>query len=194
LDSKGIARVAGHDKAIKAFIALSQRQRQERWNGKMAGFFKDKTLECSLLEGIFCTSLEETHSLAKAFAMALPENSIVHFHGDLGMGKTSFVHGMAKAYAISTPITSPTFNLWALYRGTLNLFHIDAYRLRSQEEMDGLYLEDFLELPYVVCVEWPEKIPMGYLRPSSHLWFSQGRANNPDERIIRLSWECSAVL
>jgi tRNA threonylcarbamoyladenosine biosynthesis protein TsaE len=153
----------------------------------MAGFLKNETLECSLEEGISSASLRETHSLAEAFAMALPENSIVYFHGDLGAGKTSFIQGMAKAYGIQIPITSPTFHLWNLYKGTLNLFHIDAYRLRSREDMNGLYLEDFLEFPYVVCVEWPEKIPTGYLRPSLHLWFSQEMTNNPDERIIRLS-------
>jgi tRNA threonylcarbamoyladenosine biosynthesis protein TsaE len=148
---------------------------------------KDKTLESSLSEGVSCSSLEETHSLAEALAAALPEDTIVYFHGDLGSGKTSFIQGMAKTYyGISTPVTSPTFNLWHHYEGILNLFHLDAYRLESSEEADTLYLEDFLISPYVVCVEWPEKIPNWSLKPHFHLWFSQ-KKDDPDVRIIRLS-------
>jgi tRNA threonylcarbamoyladenosine biosynthesis protein TsaE len=147
---------------------------------------KNKTLESSLLEGISCSSLKETHSLAEALATALPEDTVVYFHGDLGSGKTSFIQGMAKAYGIPTPVTSPTFNLWHHYEGSVNLFHLDAYRLESPEEFDALYLEDFLINPYVLCVEWPERIPNGSLEPHFHLWFSP-KKDNPDVRIIRLS-------
>jgi tRNA threonylcarbamoyladenosine biosynthesis protein TsaE len=152
----------------------------------MAFSLGDEALESALLKGILCSSVAETHRLSERFALTLPENTIVYLHGDLGSGKTSFVQGMARAYAIQMPITSPTFNLWHHHKGTLNLFHLDAYRLNSADEADRLYLEDFLEIPYVVCVEWPEKISNWELKPHCHLWFSQER-DHPNARIIRLS-------
>jgi tRNA threonylcarbamoyladenosine biosynthesis protein TsaE len=145
-------------------------------------------LESLLLKGVSCSSLGETHRLSAEFALALSKDKIVYFHGDLGSGKTSFIQGMAKTYGIQTSITSPTFNLWHHYKGSVNLFHLDAYRLHSPEETDHLYLEDFLVSPYVICIEWPEKLLDGYLKPHFHLWFSQ-KKEHPNERIIRLSPE-----
>ncbi|MDR2377758.1 MAG: tRNA (adenosine(37)-N6)-threonylcarbamoyltransferase complex ATPase subunit type 1 TsaE [Puniceicoccales bacterium] len=153
---------------------------------------RDEALEAALLEGILCLSPDETHRLAGRFADALPENSTLFLHGDLGAGKTTFVQGMAESYGISAAVTSPTFTLWNCYEGRYHLFHVDAYRLESAPEAEALYLEDFLQVPYVLCVEWPEKIADGHLVPDAHLWFSQPKGK-PDARIIRLSREHSAL-
>ncbi|MDR3143309.1 MAG: tRNA (adenosine(37)-N6)-threonylcarbamoyltransferase complex ATPase subunit type 1 TsaE [Puniceicoccales bacterium] len=158
----------------------------------MSFLLRDEALEADLLKGILCPSPDATHQLARRFANVLPENISLFLHGNLGAGKTTFVQGMAESYGIWEAVTSPTFTLWNRYEGRCHLFHVDAYRLKSAQEAKALYLEDFLQAPYVLCVEWPEKITDGSLIPDAHLWFSQPR-EKPDARIIHLSREDSAL-
>lgn len=111
-----------------------------------------------LLLGIHSQSAEQTEALAKAFAAEIPEDTILAFHGDLGAGKTTFIRGLARGWNISEPVTSPTFNLYTIYRGTRQLIHLDAYRLNSGSDLDSLMIEDFLKSPWCFAVEWPEHI------------------------------------
>jgi tRNA threonylcarbamoyladenosine biosynthesis protein TsaE len=111
-----------------------------------------------LRAGVKSGSVGETRALALDLAHALPPDSTIALHGDLGAGKTAFVSGMAPAWGISQPVTSPTYNLFTLYRGTTLLAHLDAYRLRGPGDMDALMLEEFLASPWCLAVEWPENI------------------------------------
>jgi tRNA threonylcarbamoyladenosine biosynthesis protein TsaE len=190
LDSQKNCPLRGPRQSDKSFCRFGAKTAKKNVSNipSMHYSLSHKKLESLLLKGISCLSLEETHHLSAEFALALPKDKVVYFHGDLGSGKTSFIQGMAKTYGISASVTSPTFNLWHHYKGSVNLFHLDAYRLRSPEEADHLYLEDFLVSPYVICVEWPEKLLNGCLKPHFHLWFSQ-KKEDFDERIIRLSQE-----
>jgi len=40
----------------------------------------------------------------------------------------------------------------------VNLLHLDAYRLESAREVEDLLLEDFMDPPWCLAVEWPEKV------------------------------------
>lgn len=103
-------------------------------------------------------SAEETRALAAEFAAALPPDTTLALHGDLGVGKTTFVQGLAQGLRIPDAVTSPTFNIFTLHRGPTNLLHLDAYRLNRAKEVEDLLLADFLVSPWVLAVEWPEKI------------------------------------
>ena len=55
---------------------------------------------------------------------------------------------------------SPTYNLYFTYSGPQrNLLHLDAYRLNSDTEAEALLIEDFLEPPWCLAIEWPKKVP-----------------------------------
>jgi len=108
--------------------------------------------------GIDTGSPEETMRLAAEFAEACPPDVTLKLSGDLGAGKTVFVKGLARAWGISETVTSPTFNIFSVYRGLRTLVHMDAYRLDSPAQMDALMVEDFLRSPYCLAVEWPEKV------------------------------------
>lgn len=112
-----------------------------------------------LRAGIVTASAEETQTLAAEFAAALPPAATLALHGNLGVGKTTFVQGLARGLGITTPVTSPTFNIYTLHRGpTHTLVHLDAYRLEHPAQVESLLLEDFLTLPWCLAIEWPEKI------------------------------------
>jgi tRNA threonylcarbamoyladenosine biosynthesis protein TsaE len=108
--------------------------------------------------GVTTRSAEETRALAAAFAAALPPDSTLALHGNLGVGKTTFVQGLAHGLGITDHVTSPTFNIFTLHRGRTNLLHLDAYRLESARQVDDLLLADFMISPWCLAVEWPEKI------------------------------------
>lgn len=111
-----------------------------------------------LREGVTTRSAEETRALAAELAAALPPDTTLALHGNLGVGKTTFVQGLARGLRIAEAVTSPTFTIFTLHRGPTNLVHLDAYRLNSAREVEDLLLADFLISPWCLAVEWPEKI------------------------------------
>jgi tRNA threonylcarbamoyladenosine biosynthesis protein TsaE len=111
-----------------------------------------------LRAGVTTRSAEETRALAAALAAELPPDSTLALHGNLGVGKTTFVQGLAHGLGITDHVTSPTFNIFTLHRGRTNLLHLDAYRLESARQVEDLLLADFMISPWCLAVEWPEKI------------------------------------
>jgi tRNA threonylcarbamoyladenosine biosynthesis protein TsaE len=111
-----------------------------------------------LRAGVTTASADETRALAGELAAALPADSTLALHGNLGVGKTTFVQGLARGLGIKEMVTSPTFNIFTLHRGPTNLLHLDAYRLTSAREVEDLLLADFMISPWCLAVEWPEKI------------------------------------
>ncbi len=131
-----------------------------------------------LRAGLTTTSAEATRAAAAKFAATLPPDTTLALHGTLGVGKTTFVQGLARGLGISGPVTSPTFNIFTLHRGRVNLLHLDAYRLENAQQVEDLLLEDFMISPWCLAVEWPEKIPDWLPPTTQHLELSI----TPDEK------------
>ena len=74
-------------------------------------------------------SYEETQKFAEEFSKTLKAGDVLCMYGDLGVGKTAFVQGLAKGLGIDEPITSPTFTIVNEYSGRLPLYHFDVYRI-----------------------------------------------------------------
>lgn len=126
----------------------------------------------SLKKGISTYNAKETIDLANEFAGIIPQNHVIALYGDLGAGKTTFVKGLAQSWGINEEVTSPTFNIYTIYKGHRNLLHLDAYRLESKEDVENLSLEEFLLPPYCLVIEWPEKIE-SILPPTTwHIYLS----------------------
>lgn len=126
-----------------------------------------------LKEGVTTSSAAETRSLACEIALVLPPDCTVALHGNLGVGKTTFVQGLADGFGIHGTVTSPTFNIFTLHQGTARtLIHLDAYRLENFHQIDDLMLEDFLTSPFCLAIEWPEKILSWIPRDALHLVLS----------------------
>src|SRR5215471_10542766 len=100
----------------------------------------------------------ETEALGESWGkMALP-GLVISLCGDLGAGKTQLVRGLARGLGISVRVHSPTFALVNVYTGgRLNLFHLDLYRLETQDQIRGAGLEEYLNAAGVTVIEWAER-------------------------------------
>lgn len=103
-------------------------------------------------------SYEETQKIAADFAKTLKEGDVLCMYGDLGVGKTAFVQGLAKGLEIDDPITSPTFTIVNEYSGTLPLYHFDVYRIADSDEMYEIGYEEYVYGDGVSVIEWPQLI------------------------------------
>ncbi len=130
----------------------------------------DSSICVELKAGVTTHSADEMRALATRLATALPTDTVLALHGDLGVGKTTFVQGLAHGLGVTEPVTSPTFNLYTLHEGPNGrLLHLDAYRLETAAQVDALMLEDFLISPWVAAIEWPERIPEWLPEDAWHL-------------------------
>ena len=107
-------------------------------------------------------SPEETIALGRTLVELLTPPKIVLLRGDLGAGKTTLVKGIAAGFraAAEDDVTSPTFTLVHEYRGpSVNLYHIDLYRVDTPRQLETLGLDDLISGNSVLLIEWGEKFP-----------------------------------
>ncbi len=103
-------------------------------------------------------SVKETQNIAKAFAKELKEGDVICLYGDLGVGKTAFVQGLAKGLGVEDYIQSPTFTIVNCYDGKLPLYHFDVYRIADCDEMYEIGYEEYVYGDGISVIEWPELI------------------------------------
>lgn len=104
-------------------------------------------------------SEEETRQLGKKLGLAAKGGELYCLNGDLGVGKTVFTKGFAEGLGIDEHITSPTFTIVNVYKGRLDFYHFDVYRIEDEDEMYEIGYEDYFFGDGVCLVEWAEKIP-----------------------------------
>ncbi len=114
-------------------------------------------------------NLEDTKRFAGEFvsslfaAPAAGAATVVGLYGNLGSGKTTFVQFIAGILGVKEHPTSPTFVIVKSYKLQVknfqNLIHVDAYRLKSGEELQKLGFEELLRgKGNLIFIEWPEHV------------------------------------
>lgn len=99
----------------------------------------------------------ETARLAAALAKVCIAGDLVRLIGELGAGKSTFSKHFIQTLGHVGDVPSPTYTLVQTYADTrFPLAHVDCYRMKQPEELDGLGLEDYRKFG-VLLVEWPEK-------------------------------------
>src|ERR1700679_1208886 len=130
-----------------------------------------------------------TLALGEMLTELLPAPKLVVLRGDLGMGKTTLVRGMAGARgADAADVTSPTFTLVHEYKGRkARLVHLDLYRLEEEREIEGIGLWEMTEAAdALVMVEWGDKFDRVMDRADAEIAITQGEAEN--ERLLMVRW------
>jgi len=108
---------------------------------------------------------KEMLDFGKTVALQLKGGDILCLYGNLGAGKTTLTKGIAQVFGIKQRIKSPTFTLFNVYPVQINgksikFVHVDAYRLKDEEEMIDVGIDDYLGDAGTICVvEWAEKLP-----------------------------------
>lgn len=113
------------------------------------------------MKGVFVIRTPDpdaTERVGRALAEQLEAGTCVQLHGDLGAGKTCLIRGLAAGLGCDPlEVSSPTFTLMHRHRGSLaDLVHIDAYRLRSHEELRDAG-HDSRDPTAITAVEWPTR-------------------------------------
>ena len=95
---------------------------------------------------------------ADKFASALHLPLVVWLQGDLGAGKTSFARALIHALGYLGRVKSPTYGLLEQYQiASLQVLHMDLYRINDPGELEFLGLEDLLDDKTILLIEWPDK-------------------------------------
>ena len=105
--------------------------------------------------------LENIEMAARTFLSAISDHKVVAFHGEMGTGKTTFIHAVCKVFDVEDSISSPTFSIINEYvsKNADIIYHMDLCRLKNEEEAIQAGVEEALLSGNLCLVEWPEKTP-----------------------------------
>jgi tRNA threonylcarbamoyladenosine biosynthesis protein TsaE len=81
------------------------------------------------------------------------------FYGDMGSGKTTFIHHLCHVLGVTSAISSPTYAIINEYESTTagTIYHMDWYRLKDENEAIEAGVEDCLYSNSLCLVEWAQK-------------------------------------
>jgi tRNA threonylcarbamoyladenosine biosynthesis protein TsaE len=137
---------------------------------------------------IITTATAQTLAAGRLLGALLRGGDVVALSGPLGAGKTHFVKGIARGIGVSAdePVVSPTFVLVREYAGDLTLYHIDAYRLGSADELRELGLDEMRTDPDgVIAIEWADRF--ADVLPASTCRVELAHSG-PETRTLRVAW------
>lgn len=111
-------------------------------------------------------NLQDLERLAQKLAARIQKGDRIALEGPLGVGKTTLVRLILKAWGYEGAVSSPTYLLMNEYwhePWKLMIRHIDAFRLKDAPKTEPIWDEkDWAQ--DIVFVEWPEA---SGLRPES---------------------------
>ena len=109
------------------------------------------------------SSEKKIEDAAKKINGNLKPGDILFLHGEMGVGKTTFVKYLINDFQVRfneklSEVTSPTFNIMNEYKiSNIIVKHYDLYRLKSTEELNDLNLFEKNDKS-ILLIEWPQII------------------------------------
>ena len=92
---------------------------------------------------------------------------VLELIGDVGVGKTTLVRGIARGLRVSSEITSPSFTISKEYFGDkCRLVHYDFYRLGDPGLMADDLAESIADSDTITIIEWGDSIKN--ILPANH--------------------------
>jgi tRNA threonylcarbamoyladenosine biosynthesis protein TsaE len=133
-------------------------------------------------------SINNIKEIATRFWKIDGDAKVFAFHGEMGAGKTTFIHALCEAKGVKDAVTSPTFSIINEYSYMEDgvekkIFHLDLYRLKDEEEAARAGIEDCLYSNNVCLVEWPEKAPGIFPAETLHIYIGVIDSVNRNLRI-----------
>lgn len=132
---------------------------------------------------IICKTAQDMENLGRWIGKKCVSGSVVSLRGSLGAGKTVLAKGVARDLGIQEAIVSPTFTLVQEYEGRIPMYHMDLYRITSEEDFQMIGGEDMLYSDGVCLIEWSEII--NDMLPKGTL-FIDIKVNDDQSRTVSL--------
>ena len=136
------------------------------------------------MQKFITNSADETTELGIKLGQSLKGGTVVAFFGGLGMGKTAFTRGLAKALCVKEEVSSPTFAIVNDYGGNPPLYHFDMYRVETWDDLYASGFFDFYEAGGILAVEWSENIENAL--PENTIRVNIERGEHDNQRIITI--------
>ena len=133
------------------------------------------------------SSEKKTEEVAKKINNEIKPGDIFFLHGEMGVGKTTFVKYLINDLQFKfneklTEVTSPTFNIVNEYKiSHLTIKHYDLYRLKSAKELNDLNLFE-KNNKSILLIEWPQIIKK---KPNSLIELFFEYENDYQNRFIK---------
>ena len=109
------------------------------------------------------SSIRELGKIADKIKKILLPGDVVFLHGEIGVGKTTFVRLLINGFENEkklkkSEVLSPTFNIVFEYEiKEFTIKHFDLYRLKNSNDIKNVGLFENLKQS-ITLIEWPELI------------------------------------
>jgi tRNA threonylcarbamoyladenosine biosynthesis protein TsaE len=106
-------------------------------------------------------TLNNIKSVAEELWKQYNQHFVWAIHGEMGSGKTTFIHALCEVLHVKNVVTSPTFAIINEYSSSAAgiIYHMDWYRLKNEEDAVQAGIEDALLSGNLCLIEWPDKAP-----------------------------------
>ena len=104
-------------------------------------------------------SLDDLPQLVQEILGDCIDSKIFVFYGNLGAGKTTLIKTLCQQLGYKGDVTSPTFSLVNHYKTLeIDIYHMDLYRLKDEEEVLEIGIEEYLYSGAYCFIEWPQVV------------------------------------
>ena len=102
--------------------------------------------------------MDVLYHVAQDIAVAIKDNKVVLFYGEMGAGKTTLIKEICAQLGVTDGMSSPTFALVNEYHTKDNstIYHFDLYRIKNIEECLDMGMEEYIQSGNYCFIEWPE--------------------------------------
>lgn len=109
---------------------------------------------------IFCSGLSELDKTVATVFEYGKKNKVWLLKGEIGAGKTTFVHSLARQLGVTDTVNSPSYAIINEYRTVddREFYHFDFFRIKSSAEAIETGFLDYMESGNYCFIEWPEKV------------------------------------
>ncbi|WMX16150.1 MULTISPECIES: tRNA (adenosine(37)-N6)-threonylcarbamoyltransferase complex ATPase subunit type 1 TsaE [unclassified Aureispira] len=132
-------------------------------------------------------SIDQLDAIVKALTPIIKTRKKVAFLGQIGAGKTTFIKQLCRNLGVKDLTSSPTFSIINQYEAPqATIYHVDLYRLKSEEEAFSIGLMELLDDNSYCFIEWPSIIENYF--PESALWIKIS-VDESENRIFDIYYE-----
>lgn len=134
-------------------------------------------------------SADKTEDVGRALAELFLKDSdmprFVALCGGLGAGKTAFTRGFCSVLCPDAAVRSPSFALVNEYRGKINVYHFDVWRITDDDDLYSTGFYDYGHRGGIIICEWANNIE--YALPDRYIKVDiSGNGNDKREIVVRL--------